>query len=623
MNKILIVTDCVSDLSGVLLASCEAEMIDFQGLGDTKLDSFCSVALLAGNSGSPVTLDAAARTNIERYRAGGGRIFSEFICSIGQMYAGTPERLTHHRSVFTGCTDIEGLETGDLFDTHYNENITYYYQPKNITPILVCHPYLGAHSKVTLPANELLCGVPSLWLYDDNLLVCAFRLSNFNRARLAPQAKWHALIEYIAGWLNGSSVNTVFPEPLCSHNANQSLDDCINRGLDWYKNAGILVEEGKRGVKEGFNHQIDAMDGTQLVASQIRTDCCGETGGAFLFDYLLTGNPLSLQTAENIENFCFDYLQEKDGPFKGMVRWSESAWQTCYQDDVARAILPTLLKACYSEQDGSHRHLDDAFSALDFLVKTTGTNGLRPNRTDCANLSQDEMERIRTTESGRPSAHYNAYYHAALLLAYKIRKKQIYFDTAKNGLETIMALYPDTKREQSETQEMCRLVFPLACLYEMSGEEKHKEKLYRVTADLQRLRHACGGYAEWDTGYRANCSRREAGECSLLAENGDPVADLLYSVNWLPLGFAYAYYVTKDTWFYELWVDVARFFCLAQIQSKDKAIDGAWARAFDMELNEIYGVPHDVGWAPCSIESGWTVGEILMGLMMMKIIREK
>ena len=25
-------------------------------------------------------------------------------------------------------------------------------------------------------------------------------------------------------------------------------------------------------------------------------------------------------------------------------------------------------------------------------------------------------------------------------------------------------------------------------------------------------------------------------------------------------------------------------------------------------------MPHDVGWGPCCIESGWTVGEILMGL---------
>ncbi len=33
---------------------------------------------------------------------------------------------------------------------------------------------------------------------------------------------------------------------------------------------------------------------------------------------------------------------------------------------------------------------------------------------------------------------------------------------------------------------------------------------------------------------------------------------------------------------------------------------------------EVYGVPHDAGWAPCCIETGWTVGEILMGLQFME-----
>ena len=52
----------------------------------------------------------------------------------------------------------------------------------------------------------------------------------------------------------------------------------------------------------------------------------------------------------------------------------------------------------------------------------------------------------------------------------------------------------------------------------------------------------------------------------------------------------------------------------AQIVSDDKTIDGAWARSLDLKRMEIYGMHHDVGWGPCCIESGWTVGEILMGL---------
>jgi hypothetical protein len=48
--------------------------------------------------------------------------------------------------------------------------------------------------------------------------------------------------------------------------------------------------------------------------------------------------------------------------------------------------------------------------------------------------------------------------------------------------------------------------------------------------------------------------------------------------------------------------------------SDDARLDGCWCRGVDLERREPYGMPHDVGWGPCSVESGWTVAEILMGL---------
>ena len=217
---------------------------------------------------------------------------------------------------------------------------------------------------------------------------------------------------------------------------------------------------------------------------------------------------------------------------------------------------------------------------------------------------------------GLPSAHYNAYYHAALLLAWLYGGSETYLATARSGIETIMGLYPDTRREQSETEELCRLLLPLSLLYQATGEQRHREMLYRVTDDLEARRHPFGGYCEWDTGYKASCSRESDGECSLLTENGDPVADLLYSVNWLPVGFATAWRVTGDRRFHDLWRGIAAFFLKTQVLSSDPKTDGSWCRAFDMDLREPYGNPHDVGWAALCSESGWTDAEILMGLML-------
>ncbi|TNJ61914.1 hypothetical protein FE784_33175 [Paenibacillus hemerocallicola] len=59
------------------------------------------------------------------------------------------------------------------------------------------------------------------------------------------------------------------------------------------------------------------------------------------------------------------------------------------------------------------------------------------------------------------------------------------------------------------------------------------------------------------------------GESSLIANNGDPVADLLYTSNWLPLGLAVAYAVTEDPKFDGLWERTAGFMADAQLSSTD------------------------------------------------------
>ena len=156
----------------------------------------------------------------------------------------------------------------------------------------------------------------------------------------------------------------------------------------------------------------------------------------------------------------------------------------------------------------------------------------------------------------------------------------------------------------------------------VTGRETHKAFLYLVANDLQKSRHKCGGYCKWDTGCKATRSRKSTTGCSLLTENGDPVADMLYSSNWLPLGFALAFRATGDVFFKKLWQDSVAFCINTQIVSVDKRIDGSWCRAFDMDRWEAYACPHDVGWAACASESGWTDAEILMGMMLPSLWEE-
>ncbi|HAZ19757.1 MAG TPA: hypothetical protein DCY75_06250 [Clostridiales bacterium] len=626
--ELLIITQRESDLSHVL-KSCgvETDLYPVSALIEKDISAYDCFAVIGGTQEENMVLDARMRAKLEEQTALGKKIYLEYNNSYGHVYSDRPKQISHHRLVYAAPAHtayaVEGLETGDILDDHYNHYIKPWVQHKGAVPLLVYHDYVPAHSHWSKSVEEIIGKQPwAMWFSASNILMTAFRLCDFNQARLAPQKKWHSLITFIAKWLTGNEP-AAFPTPVCQfielqpENFDATLDNTISAGIQWLKR--YLADGGKQGILEGLTHHI-LPDGTNLVATTIRTDCAGEAGGAFRLHGLLYNDQESHCLADTLEDFCFGPMQVHEGIHKGMVRWTETAWDICYQDDVARAILPTLL---YCVLTGERRKLDHALDALDFLTKTTSKDGIRISRTSNSTLDEDEIKRLQEASTGTPSAHYNAYYHATLLLGYLCTGKQEYLDMGRKGLESLMAMYPETRREQSETEEMCRLIFPLACLYGVTKEKFHYDLLNRVCADLEKHRHPFGGYCEWDMGYKATYARKVNTECSLLAENGDPVADLLYSTNWLSLGFAYAYMVTKEQKFKDLWHNVASFFIRTQIHSENKWLDGGWCRAFDMDTQEIYGVPHDVGWAACCIESGWTVSEILLGLQWMQYIEKK
>lgn len=623
MNKILVLAENKSDLSEIILKQCKNSAMYSIEDENVPFDNFDAVCILGGTEEKNIILPAYTRIKVEKMIEEGKPVFAEFILSLCGVYGEKATRVSHHRMVYSDeYVKFADLSKGDILDGHYNDVTPYYFIPSSSKPILTYHDYICAHDHIEMDSEKFRSGKWALWFLNDNTLISSMRICNFNRARFAPRDNWLKIIQSIIDFLSGETFEINFPNPVCKCGEGKKVTcavdakEAILRGLNWYKNADMLKNSGKKGVYEGFSHHISARDGKQVLADAVRVDCVGETGGAFLFDYLLTGNKESYEIFKNIESFCFDYMQIKDGKYRGMLRWTEVAWEVCYGDDVARAILPTLFCQNFGEKS---KCFENALEALSFLLETTGEDGVRVHRMDCFELTEERKQELKKAGVGSAGAHDNGYYHAALLLATRAGADKKYADVAVRGLTTIMKRYPDTVRATSETEELCRLIFPLALLYEYTGEKEHYNWLFRVTKDLEKMAHFTGGYVEWDTGYKARRSRKEGDECSLLANNGDAVADLLYANNWLPLGFSYAYMVTKEEIFYEKWKEIATFLLNCQLKSDDKLLDGAWTRAIDLNRMEVYGVPHDIGWAPCCIETGWTVAEILMGLQFMAI----
>lgn len=48
--------------------------------------------------------------------------------------------------------------------------------------------------------------------------------------------------------------------------------EAVNKGIEWYRNAGMLHDNGNKGVYEGLKSEIYP-DGTQTVNTNFRADC--------------------------------------------------------------------------------------------------------------------------------------------------------------------------------------------------------------------------------------------------------------------------------------------------------------------------------------------------------------
>jgi hypothetical protein len=649
-SPLAVITEGPSDILDLIQASAlNAAVIRPDELSEHDLDPYRSIIILGGTGDKPLRFFPRENAKINQQILKGKRVFSEFCQNAGLVYLLETHSTRYERPVFVSdTTPVDGLAPGDILDEQCNTRISLWRVTYTGRPLLQYIRNAEGYHRVEVTESLVQDrSASALWFQEPNLLICSFRLANYIKGRFAPAAKWKYLVCFILEWVSGQHID---PETLAdtyyqtSHfepfQDGQSFEEqvrsCIRRAIGWFQDADMLIR--RYGVTYGVSEGMGAAvypDGSQQWHNSLRLDCTGEAALAFLMHSLLEQNQQSRETANQLLLIFRDLEIRADSPFDGM----NVLGLACYQDDCARgSLLPILFRCLYT---GSQEDLPMVIRSLRFLVRTTGTDGLRVLRTDLRSLHDDQVDcmglesfpdgdvvkwrwtsfqktlsQLSSEPANTPSAHYNGYYLASLLLAAKITGDPSFRETGIRGMETLMAAYPETAREQSETEELCRLILPLSMLYWVSGDAKHRGWLYQVTADLQSYRHATGSYLEWDTGYTAVCSNKKDGECSVLSSNGDPVVDMLYSINWLPVGFIQAWWVTRDPYFKSLWADIARFFVSSQVHSSNRQINGAWTRALDVELMEVYGVPNDVGWAPWSIESGWTVGEIAAGLAM-------
>lgn len=628
MAKLLLMCSQTSDLSR-LLSACFPMHVQTAFNVPMDFASFDAFAILGGTQEAPPSLLPYVREALWTERQKGKKVFCEFALGAGEACFANTVVTTFDRPV---CTD-----DGTVLDEQNNTRSPVQFLPKTAQ---VWYQYVtrpDGYRKAPVP-------LPQVWdaaIFEEKpgLVQCSFRMANFARARFVPFAAWKALLARIVKYLGGQwreDVADGLKAETYALAGRQSAWRAAERAARWLDNAGVLVRvEGvPQAVREGISSVI-LPDGTQRHAEQIRLDSMGEAALMYELRYQLFHCRQDRQRADQL--YCtVRSMQLQEGVHRGMVRGSLGWWgNASYQDDASRGFLIPLAARAFLT--GDMRDTPALRMALDYLLRTTGTDGLRVNQVNWQSSDSEEVmaarlewrgekwknsgfypttcSALRENPANNPSGHYNGWYMAALLLCGMLLKEQRYIDAGRKGIATIMAQYPHTAREHSQTQEICRLILPLALLVKAMPSAGHAAWLQRLMDDLQKLEVKPGAFIEHDEGYTASCSHAKSGECSVFSHNGDPVADLLYSMNWLPVSLAAAWYATGSDAYAQIYRRTVAFLASIQLNSPHPILDGAWARAIDVESMEVHGVNNDYEWSTWAIEAGWTVAEIANGML--------
>jgi len=288
-----------------------------------------------------------------------------------------------------------------------------------------------------------------------------------------------------------------------------------------------------------------------------------------------------------------------------------------YGDDNANLFLSAITTSALT---GDDRWDEVLMRAMLASLRTTGISGFRERRIDLPDLEKNGWEYYYNKDFTFISPHFEAYLWACMLWVYDKTGDPIFLERTQKAIKITMDNYTDGWQwTNGLAQEKARMILPLAWLVRVDNTLENKAMLLTVVNDLLKLQDECGALGEelgvLEMGkYPPPQSNEEYGttEAPLIAKNGDPVSDLLYTTNFAFLGLHEAYYATNDPTIKTAYDKLAEFLCRIQVVSKDHPeIDGGWMRAFDYDRFEHWGSNADHGWGAWAIESGWTQGWIV------------
>lgn len=487
----------------------------------------------------------------------------------------------------------------------------------------------------------------------DNRMIAMTSLSSFAKGRYGPNDSWKAVWEYIIGWMiNDETVRFAnWPsdvEPMYSRNQKLPADAekiAIAKGTEWFYKGRFLIHpqwksmadklqgdgtqpvgppvslelpsgDGSLGVLEGHSSDINA-DGTQQYRYWIRNDVQGEASYAFAAagkylnrkDYLKVSDNL-IDYIYNTANFRAGARGNKDSAVYGLVGWSVTHPYVFYGDDNARATLGIIGASAYTKSTKWNKEIVENILAN---FRTTGKYGFRGDRLEQNDIQRMGWRHYWEGEVINPHPHFESWMWACYLWLYRETGYKPLLERTKTAIRLTMEAYPDKwKWTNGIQQERARMILPLAWLVRVDDTEEHRRWLDLVVNKLLENQDESGAIRE-ELGsgkgmFGTTASNKEYGlhEAPLIFENGDKVADMLYTSNFAFFSLNEAAQATGNQKYISAVNRLSDFLTRIQVNSeKHKDVDGAWFRAFDYGRWDYWASNADAGWGAWSTLTGW------------------
>lgn len=489
---------------------------------------------------------------------------------------------------------------------------------------------------------------------DHNNLVSLTCMTNFKKARYAPVTSWNSVWNKILSWLlddKNISLNKWESDPMPSYAEDEILPsdarkNAICRGTEWLYNGRFLIHpswrdfvlmnqgdgthpfgkpveknkligNGSEGVLEGHASRI-YYDGTEQYRYWLRNDVQGEVSFLLASAASLLGNKKYSSSSENIIDYMF-YTAEfrkgarnlKDSASYGLLGWANTHPYVFYNDDNARAILGVIGASAFLKSERWNKYIVECILAN---FRTCSKQGFQGGRLEEPEILSKGWEYYCQRDFVNPHPHFEAWMWACYLWLYDKTGYKPLLDKAKTAIRITMEAYPDKwSWTNGIQQERARMILPLAWLVRVEDTKEHRYWLDLVVHKLLENQVECGAIRE-ELGnpsqgmFGSVHSNKDYGvtEAPLIAQNGDPVADMLYTSNFAFFALNEAAHATGDLYYKNAVEKLSDFLIRIQVKSKEHIdLDGAWMRAFDYDRWDYWASNADAGWGAWSTLTGW------------------